>query len=94
MMLTPGKLEDTVEEIMNRINIEAVQEVRSQGEGKLPTRTIHFTTAGQKRTGKYGAGVIVDNKTKEKVHNFETISKRISKIKTARKILNITILNA
>jgi len=68
-MLKPGRMKEIMEEIGKaRVNVVVVQEIRWQGQRRIDKKDFSLFYSGPKeKTGRYGSGLIVNAKMRNKV---------------------------
>jgi exonuclease III len=94
-MLQPGRMKEIMEEIGKaRVDVVAVQEIRWQGQGRIDKKEFSLFYSGPKyRTGRYGAGFIINAKLRRSLLSFEPLSDSLCKLRIRGKFRNITLIS-
>jgi len=89
-MLKLGRMKEIMEEIGKaRVNVVVVQEIRWQGPRRIDKKDFSRLYNGPKeKTGRYGTGLIVNEKMRKRFLSFEPLSERLGKLRLRGKFIS------
>ena len=94
-MLQPGKMAELAEETIKlNIDMEALQEIRWSGQGRIDEKEYTILYSGGGRIGQKGTGFLLTKKLCRSLLTFEPINDRICRIRLKGKFRNTTLVSA